>query len=117
MKYTSEHVAEAEARIETARTRFLATLAEVQARLRPSALAQDAVESAAQGFATVARRGATAVRKRPLALAAFAGTIGLVMARGWIGEIARGGEKDATPADADSLKTKRRTRAKKGSTP
>ena len=114
MKYTPEHVSDAEARIKDAREKLLATVAEVQARLRPSALAQDAVESAVQGFATVARRGTRAVRKRPLALAAFAGTIGLVMARRWIGDIARGSARpDATTADADSLKPKRRTRKTK----
>ncbi|MEZ0242025.1 MAG: DUF3618 domain-containing protein [Sphingomonas sp.] len=104
MKYTPAHVAAAEARIGEARERLLGTLGELQQRLRPSTLAQDAVESAAHGVATVARRGANAVRKRPLAVAALAGTIGLFMARGVIGDIIKG---DATTAKPDSLKTRR----------
>ena len=102
MKYTPAHVAAAEARIAEARGRLLATLGEIQARLRPSTLAQDAVESAAAGVARVARNGADAVRKRPLAIAALAGAVGLFMARSAIGEIIKGA--DATPAKPDSLK-------------
>lgn len=105
MKYTPQHVAEAEARIGEARERLLGTLGEIQQRLRPSTLAQDAVESAAHGVATFARNSADAVRKRPLAIAAVAGVIGLFMARGAIGDIIKG--SDATPAKADSLKTRR----------
>ena len=105
MKYTPAHVAEAEARIGEARAKLLGTLGELQQRLRPSTLAQDAMESAAHGVATVARRSADAVRKRPIAVAAVAGAIGLVMARGVIGDIFKGG--DATPAKPDSLKTQR----------
>lgn len=107
MKYTPAHVAQAAARIDASRARLLGTLGELQQRLRPSTLAQDAVESAAAGIASVARNGANAVRKRPFALAAVAGTIGLVMARGWIGAIVKG---DATPAKPDSLKTKRKAK-------
>jgi hypothetical protein len=102
MKYTPHHVAEAEARIDVARTRLLSTFGEIQHRLRPSTIAQDAVESAVQGVATAARKGTDAVRKRPVALAAVAGTIGLVMARGVIGSIWRG--NDATEPKSDSLK-------------
>ena len=106
-----------EARIREARQRLFATLGEVQQRLRPSALAQDAIESATAGVATVARKGADAVRKRPAATAAVAGAIGLVMARGWILDIFRSRRRnDETPKVPDSLKAKpapRRT--KKGS--
>ena len=117
MKYTPEHVAQAEARIGEARERLLATLGEIQQRLRPSTLAQDAMQSAAHGVATVARKSADAVRKRPIALAAVAGAIGLFMARGAIGDIIKG--SDATPANPNSLKTQRakpatKTRRAKG---
>ena len=109
----------AEARIREARQRLFATLGEVQERLRPSALAQDAVESAAQGVASVARKGAEAVRTRPFAAAAIAGTIGLVMARGWIADIVgnRRTKSDETPAAPVGLKpepAKGAKRAKKG---
>ncbi|MCW3849230.1 hypothetical protein OF829_18485 [Sphingomonas sp. LB-2] len=114
LKYTPAHVAAAEARAGEARARLLGTLGEIQQRLRPSTLAQDAVESAAAGVATVARKGADAVRKRPVALAAVAGGIGLVMARGWIADIFRRG--DATQSRPDSLRPKRVRRAKGPST-
>jgi hypothetical protein len=109
----------AEARIREARQRLFATLGEVQTRLRPSALAQDAVESAAMGVASVARRGAQEVRKRPFALAAVAGTIGLVMARGWIADIVgnRNTKRDETGTKPERSKpkpAKGAKRAKKG---
>lgn len=89
----------AQEKAKVARARLLHTLGEVQARLKPSNLAQDAVESAAQGVASVARKGAEAVRSRPFTVAAITGAIGLVMARGWIGDIAgRRKRKDETPA-------------------
>lgn len=106
-----------EVRIREARQRLFATLGEVQERLRPSALAQDAIESATAGVATMARNGARAVRKRPAATAAVAGAIGLVMARGWILDIFRSRKpRDETPKVPDSLKAKpARKRTKKGS--
>jgi ElaB/YqjD/DUF883 family membrane-anchored ribosome-binding protein len=109
-------VESAEARITEARQRLFATLGEVQARMRPSALAQDAVESAAQGVASVARKGAEAVRKRPVALAAVAGTIGLVMARGWIADIVRNRRRKGheTGEAPDRSKAKPSPGAKKG---
>ncbi len=99
----------AQARIDAARARLFGTIGEVQSRLRPSNLAQDAVESAAQGVASVARKGAEAVRAKPLAAAGIAATVGLVMARGWIGDILR--RRHETRDPATGLKRK----AKKGS--
>jgi ElaB/YqjD/DUF883 family membrane-anchored ribosome-binding protein len=99
----------AKARIEAAKARLFGTLGQVQERLSPSNLAQDAVESAAHGVATVARKGAEAVRSRPLAAAGIAATVGLVMARGWIGDIL--GKRHETRDPATGLKLK----GKKGS--
>lgn len=98
-------VAKAKDEVAAARARLFGTLGQVQERLKPSHLAQDAVESAAHGIASVARKGADAARKRPFAVAAIAGAIGLVMARGWIGDIVAGGD-ETSKADT-SLKTKR----------
>jgi len=99
----------AEARVQAARARLFSTIGEVQQRLKPSNLAQDAVESAAQGVASVARKGAEAVRSRPFAMAAITGAIGLVMARGWIGDIVGGRKrKHETPASPKGLKQGRR---------
>ncbi len=116
MSVSPDDVSAAEARSRAARAQLMETLGKVQQRLRPSHLAQDAVESAAQGVASVARKGADAVRSRPLAVAAFAGTIGLVMARGWIAEIVAGHriKGDATPLAPDGLKKKSAKPAKKG---
>jgi len=105
-------VAAAQARLAAARARLFGTLGEVQQRLRPSHLAQDAVESAAQGVASVARKGAEAVRARPFAAAGIAGAIGLIMARGWIGDAIRG--RRETRGGADGLKNQSAKSAKKG---
>jgi ElaB/YqjD/DUF883 family membrane-anchored ribosome-binding protein len=94
----------AEAEVLAARARLFATLGEVQQRLKPSNIAQDAVETAAQGVASVARKGAETVRTRPYAAAAIAGTIGLVLARGWIIDMVRNRRrKDATPGGTAGL--------------
>lgn len=98
-----------------ARERLGSTLAEVQERLKPSTLAQDAIGSAAEGALSIARKGAASVRRRPLATAAVAGAIGLVMSRNWLSDIF-GGRKarpDATPAPQAGLKPRRRKAAPK----
>jgi ElaB/YqjD/DUF883 family membrane-anchored ribosome-binding protein len=100
----------AEARVKAARARLFSTLGEVQGRLKPSNLAQDAVESAAQGVASVARKGAEAVRNRPWVAAAVTSAIGLVMARGWIGAIIGGrGNRHETAESPKGLKQERKT--------
>lgn len=87
---------------ETARARLLSTVGEVQDRLRPANLAQDAVDSASQKLESVARKGAEVARTRPVAVAAVAGAIGLYLARGWIGDILRRRPKnDETLASSD----------------
>lgn len=107
-------VAAAHDNVEAARNRLFGTLSLVQDRLKPGNLAQDAVESAAVGMMTVARKGADAVRSRPLAAAAVVGAVGLVMARGWIGRLIGG--RDETSEARAGLKNKRAPRATKGST-
>jgi ElaB/YqjD/DUF883 family membrane-anchored ribosome-binding protein len=86
---TDPELLAAEAQVQAARTRLFTTLGEVQERLRPANFAQNAVETAARGVASTARKGAEAVRTRPLAAAAIAGTVGLVFARGWIADMLR----------------------------
>jgi ElaB/YqjD/DUF883 family membrane-anchored ribosome-binding protein len=102
-------VALAKAQIEISRQRLFGTLAQLQDRLKPANLAHDAVDSAAQGVASAARKGADVVRARPLAAAGVAGAIGLFLARGWIGNIVRG--KDETSGAPVGLKTERAPRA------
>ncbi|AQR73212.1 DUF3618 domain-containing protein [Sphingomonas sp. LM7] len=103
----------AEAQVQAARSRLFETLGEVQERLKPSNLAQNAVETAAQGVASTARKGAEAVRARPFAAAAIAGTVGLVFARGWIADMLRRRNETAPAADGLSTKTSAKP-AKKG---
>jgi ElaB/YqjD/DUF883 family membrane-anchored ribosome-binding protein len=104
----------AEAQVQAARARLFSTLGEVQERLKPANLAQDAVDTAAQGIASTARKGAEAVRSRPFAAAAIAGTVGLVLARGWIADLLRGRDETAPAADGLNSKTSAKP-AKEGS--
>ena len=90
-------VAEAEA--QAARTRLFSTLGEVQDRLRPSTLAQDAMDTATQGVATAARKGAEAVRARPVLAGAVVAGVGLFLARGLITRMFRR-RPDETPPPA-----------------
>ena len=113
--YTPEHVSQAEARIKEAREKLLGTLGEVQQRLSPSNLAQDAVESAAASVASAVRKGTDAVRSRPLAVAGAAGAIGLVLARGWIADIFKRRKRNETAPAPDRSKSRRAPRTKKGS--
>ena len=88
-----------------ARARLFGTVAELQDRLKPANLAQNALDSATQGVSSAARKGVAAARERPLAVAAATGAIGLFLARGWIGRRLFG--RDET-SDADTgLKSKR----------
>jgi ElaB/YqjD/DUF883 family membrane-anchored ribosome-binding protein len=110
---TDPHLLAAEARAQVARTRLFATLGEVQARLKPANLAQNALESASQGLASTARKGAEAVRSRPVATAAVAGAVGLFLARGWIGKLLRRRNETAPVPDGLNRKTPAKS-AKKG---
>ncbi|MDF7774524.1 DUF3618 domain-containing protein [Sphingomonas sp. AOB5] len=104
----------ARARAIAARQRLTGTLGEVQERLKPSTLAHDAIGSAAEGALSIARKGAASVRQRPLAVAAVAGAVGLVMSRNWISDILAGRKKpaDATPKPQAGLKPRRRKSTK-----
>lgn len=94
----------AQARIEAARSRLTGTMGELQTRLKPGNLAQNAMDSATAGLTNAAQRGADAARARPYAAAGVAGGIVLFLARGWIGKRLRGRSRhDATPAQAGGL--------------
>lgn len=103
MSSTPELIA-AQAQAEAARTRLFGTLGEVQTRLKPANIAQDAMDSATDKLTTAARRGADAARERPYAAAAIAGGVGLFLARGWVARLFRRKPKpNATPASAGGL--------------
>ena len=112
---TNPHdVASARARADSAYAQLTGTFERMVERLRPANLAQDAVDGAAHGVASAARKGVEAIRSRPVAAAGVAGLIGLVMARGWIGDIV-GGRNETSDAPV-GLKTERAPRASKGRT-
>ena len=97
---------EARARSQNARQRLLGTLDEMQGKLNPVTLAQDAVENVA---GRLMRDSVQAVRARPKAIAAAAGLAVLFMARKPLAKLLWSGTKRATAAGAKSLK-----RSKKG---
>jgi ElaB/YqjD/DUF883 family membrane-anchored ribosome-binding protein len=112
MSDAAPQVKAAAAQAALARARLFATLDELHTRLKPATLAHDAMDSAAQGAASLARKGADAVKARPLASAAVAGTVGLVLARNWIARAFLGRHaRDATPAPAAGLDKKAGRRA------
>ncbi|WP_447724519.1 DUF3618 domain-containing protein [Sphingomonas koreensis] len=96
---------EAQARSRNARQRLLGTLDEMQGRLNPVTLAQDAVENVA---GRLVRDGVEAVRARPKAIAAAAGLAVLFMARKPLAKLLWAGTKRATAAGAKSLKRSRK---------
>jgi len=106
MSEPASEVAAAAARTSEAKQRLFATLGEVQDRLSPDTIAQNMLDSAAQGALSTARSVAGAARSRPWMLAALAGAIGLFAARKQIGH-AITGRRDATGTETESLTKKR----------
>lgn len=96
---------EARARSQSARQRLLGTLDEMQGRLNPVTLAQDAVENVA---GRLVRDSVQAVRARPKAIAAAAGLAVLFLARKPLAKLLWSGTKRATAAGAKSLKRSKR---------
>lgn len=74
----------AEARAKAARERLATTINQLQYRLKPSTLAQGAIDNATESAKSIALKGAAEVRARPVAAAAVVGAIGLFLSRGWI---------------------------------
>ena len=94
----------AQAQVEAARTRLFDTLGEVQTRLKPANIAQNAMDSATTSLTTAAQRGADAARARPYAAAGIAGGVVLFLARGWVCKLfRRKPRQDATSPVAGSL--------------
>lgn len=94
-------VAEAEARSRAARARLFDTLGQVQHKLNPVTLAQDAVENVANNMM---RDTVETVRARPKAVAAAAGIAALLLFRKPIAHVVRKGAKHATADRTASLK-------------
>ena len=108
----TDPVTQARQDAEAARARLFGTLAQVQDRLKPAHLAQEAIDGAKQGLASAARSGVETARQRPVAVAAAVGATGLFLARGWIGDLLF--HRDETSSDDTGLKSKRARRASKG---
>lgn len=101
----TDDIAQAKAEVAAARAQLFGTLAQVQDRIKPAHLAQDAIDSAVHGVSSVARKGVETARQRPAVVAAAVGVAGLFLARGWIGRhLFRGNE---TSAADTGLKSKR----------
>lgn len=101
---SSPELIAAEARVAAARTRLFDTLGEVQTRLKPANMAQNAMNSATTSLTAAAQRGADAARTRPYAAAGIAGGVILFLARGWICKrLRRKPRADATPVRTDGL--------------
>ena len=98
---------DAQARSRDARERLFGTLGEMQTRLNPVTLAQDAVETVATGLM---RDGIRTVRTRPRAIATAAGLAVLFMARKPLARLLWKGAKHATAAGSASLKSRQRSR-------
>lgn len=92
----------AEARRGEARARLLQTLGEVQQKLNPVTLAQDAVENVA---GNVMREAVETVRTRPALVASAAGAFTLFLARKPLARLLRQRKRHATAIDPTSLTT------------
>lgn len=97
-------VAEAAARSRHARERLFATLGQVQGKLNPMALAQDAVENVAIG---VVRDTVATVKARPRIVAAVTGAALLFAARRPLARLLGFGARRATSKAQASLKRRK----------
>jgi ElaB/YqjD/DUF883 family membrane-anchored ribosome-binding protein len=91
----------AEARAKAARERLTKTINQLQYRLKPSTLAQGAIDNATESAKSIALKGATEVRARPVAAAAVAGAVGLFLSRGWISRALTKRKKAANERETD----------------
>ncbi len=85
MTATERDVKAAAERTHLARIRLNQSIADAKYRLKPGTIAHDAVESAADGAASAARKGVDAARAKPIVTASVLGAVGMFLARGWIG--------------------------------
>lgn len=100
----------AEARASAARARLTATLAMLQARLSPKALALEALNSALDKGREAAQTSVETVKRHPVAFSAMIAAIGVFLARRPIVRaISR--LRHATPPNLASLEQKRADRA------
>jgi ElaB/YqjD/DUF883 family membrane-anchored ribosome-binding protein len=75
----SPELTAARARARTARTDLQVTIREVQSRLRPANLAEEAIDNIRRKGEAVADDAAAAVRKRPVAAGAVAAGLGALI--------------------------------------
>ena len=98
----TDSVALAEAEAGAARARMNATLATLQARIAPKALAQEAAQGLLDKGQAVADTGMAVARRNPIAVAGAIAAAGLLLARKPIARLFTRGD-DATSPAADSL--------------
>ena len=104
----------AEARSTAARARLSDTMAQLQARLNPRMLAQDAATSLVEKGKSVAAEGVETAKQNPAAVAGGAAALGLLLARRPLTRLVQrlwhAGD-DATADPLTSLKPERRPTA------
>lgn len=107
----TDSVTAAEAQAAAARARLGVTLATLQARLAPKALAQEAAQGLIEKGQAAAESGVAVVKRNPLTVAGALAAAGLFFARKPIAKLLTRGDNATSPAP-DSL-TLRKPRAVK----
>ena len=86
---TEAEIAAAEAEVDRARDKLIATVGELTAQLEPRKIVREVWESAKNKGANLAEDAVDAVRSRPVAIGGVAAAIGLFLARDPIKDAAR----------------------------
>ena len=103
----------ARSQAEAARSQLAGTLVEIQARLKPKALAREAMGELKGTAQSLARSGAAGVKRHPLAVTGGVAALGLLLARGPLLRLFNH-YRDETPPPSESLKPKRASARRKG---
>jgi hypothetical protein len=104
----------AEQRSQLARSRLAGTLAEIQGRLKPAALAREAIEELRETGQELAIAGVAAAKRNPLRVAGVVAALGLFAARRPIAALF-GKSKPETEPKTKSYSRRKAAAATKGS--
>lgn len=103
----------ARSQAEAARSQLTGTLVEIQARLKPNALAREAMGELKGTAQKLALSGAQGLKRHPLAVTGGVAALGLFLARGPLLRLFNA-YRDETPPPSKSLKPKRASARRKG---
>ncbi|MDO7841187.1 DUF3618 domain-containing protein [Sphingomonas immobilis] len=104
----------AEERSQLARSRLAGTLVAIQARLKPAALARDAIDELRETGQELAHAGIAAAKRNPLRVAGVVAAVGLFAARGPIAALFRRKPAETEPTPK-SYSRRKAAAATKGS--